>query len=390
MLASQQLGANLQYDYYMHTPQHDAISTTWLVTPTESQSLKPGDYSTDISKVDQFWIGVRGTRHYQRALERTRQSTYAVLVPQRSNPHDSTAVAILAGGSTLIGYVPRSMAHSLYSQLGYLKMRGHKLQVPLKVQNNQERSCLDAWACVPTRKGIDKAVPVKLLIKSFMPAWNALNDTIRIRIAKNGFHLDSETGPLLWKKANYATDFHFSGKFDEDNVDPGVTFALQKLREKRNKDAINSRKKRNKSIVADRNSGMTNAEISNKRGVSTSLVQNVLRSSGLSSIKPKTSGLSEDNITSLLERARKCLLAADEQARGLARKTIADEMGIGLKTVEKYLTDGNFYRDLTRNPSRKKSIEIMLSNPHYQTLTDDKARQARADIIVIRHFELAH
>lgn len=374
----------------MHRPRNDTGPTTWLVTPSASQSLKPGDYSTDISKVNQFWIGVRGTQHYQRALKRTRQSTYAVLVPQRSNPHDSTAVAILAGGSTLIGYVPRRMAHILYSQLGYLKKREHKLQVPLKVQNNYERSCLDAWACVPTRKGIDKIVSVKLLIKSFMPAWNALDETIRIKIAKNGFHLDSETGPLIWKKANFAPDFQFSGKFDEDNVDSGVTFALQELRQKRNDDLKNNREKRNRSIVADRNSGMTNAEISNKRGVSTSLVQSTLRSYGLSSIKPKSAGLSEANIASLIERARKCLLATDKQANGLTRKAIGDEMGISLKSIEKYLTDGKFYRDTTRNPSRKMSIDIMLSDPHHHQLTDDAARQARADIIVIRHFELAN
>ena len=358
----------------------------------------PGDPSRtnqkiDIAKVDYFWMGIRGTSYYQQALKRAKSSTFATLVPQLNNPHDNTAIEIQANNS-LIGYVPRMMAHTLYSQIGFLKLRGHSLRISVHINHNVESSqyigCPEysAWACIPTHRGINKLAPLKDLKESFQPLWDSLPEDLRDTIARDSYHLTSETGPQVWKNRHSAPNFWISRSFDKENIDLGVNLALQSLREERRRTEQLEKKKRDKQIIRMNESGLPNKKIAERLAISSSTVRKILKDSGRSAVKNKPTGINATNIKSLLARAEKCLLAADRQSEGISRAAIAKEMNTSLKSVEKYLTDGKFYRDMSRNSRRKDAIIYIRKNGNLGSYSEDELRRARNDSVIADRFNL--
>lgn len=366
------------------------IDNVWLVHPERAQKTKLGDRTVDIGKVNHIWVGVRGVTYHQHALRRARGAPFGKLVPQRNNPYDSTAIAINAEGA-VIGYVPRAMAYVLYSQIGHLSHQGHPRQVPIRIQTNPDNGNLSAWVCVPTRKGIDKLVPIKILHSNFLPLWDALPSALRETIAKDAFHLSDETGAALWGYTNHAPEFWLSGQFDAQNVDIGVTLALKRMRELRNRKVEQKRKRRNKNIVIDNHAGLTNAEIAVKHDVSKAVVYSVLKEAGLSAVRPKTAatGLTESHRKSIVGRAQRCIHAADLQVGGASRSEIASEMGTSVKTIEKYLPDGKFYREMSLNPGRKLAALSITKDLPIGDISDDELRQARIDAVVILTLNLS-
>lgn len=358
---------------------------TWLVTPNASRKQKPGDRKIDIAKVDQIWIGIRGTRHNQRALKKFKTATFGKLIPQRNNPHDNTAISIETNGA-LIGYIPRAMANILYSQVGYLFKQNHALQIPLSITENSSEA--SAWACIPTTTGIGKLAPIDELAKAFRPLWENLPADLRDTISKDGFHLSSETGPELWKHTHHAPRFWFSKGFNEENIDHGVNLMLRTLRERRNQEVAQSRLQRNKLIVSANKNGLTNSQIADTYGVSRSLIYSALKAAGRTAVRATETGLTEPNKTSIIERAQKCLTAAELQSRGMSRGEIAGEMDISLKATEKYLTDGHFYNDMKRNLRRKYALQCLQNESDMKDFTDKEMRQSRIDALVVSHFNL--
>lgn len=255
-----------------------SLDTTWIVHPDIAERRKPGTRRVDISRTSEVWVGVRGVNHYSLAVSRNYWMTEAVLVPQRDNPHDLTAVAVHVGHQ-LIGYLPRSMAAILYTQLGILRIRGHSCKVPVLIDRDEDAHQWSAWVCVPTMKGINKLVSRTDLVNEFMHIWKSLDPEVRETIEKDGFHLSATTGPLLWAAGGRAQGFWLSRKFAEDEVDVGVTLSLQTLRERRNRKRERARRRRNQAILADHAAGTSKAEIARRHGISPSTVSSVLRAS---------------------------------------------------------------------------------------------------------------
>ncbi len=338
-------------------------------------------------------MGIRGTSYYQQALKRAKSSTFATLVPQLNNAHDNTAIGIQANNS-LIGYVPRNMAHTLYSQIGFLKLQGHSLRISVHINHNAESSkYLDypeysAWACIPTHRGINKLAPLKDLKEAFQPLWDSLPDDLRDTIARDGYHLTSETGPQVWKNRHSAPNFWFSRSFDGENIDLGVNLALQSLREERRRIEQLEKKKRDKQIIRMNESGLPNKKIAERLAISSSTVRKILKGAGRSAAETKPTGINATNVKSLLARAEKCLLAADRQSEGISRAAIAKEMNTSIKSVEKYLTDGKFYRDMSRNFRRKDAIICIRKNSNLDSYSEDELRRARNDSVIVERFNL--
>lgn len=248
----------------------------WLVQPETARRRKPGSRAVDISRTDEIWIGVRGVNHYSAAVSHNYWMTEAVLVPQRDNPHDLTAVGVHVG-HRLIGYLPRSMAAILYTQLGLLRKRGHSCKVPVQIERENGSGQWASWACIPTMKGINKLVTRSSLVKEFMFLWESLDSNVREAIERDGYHLSATTGPALWAVAGQAPNFWLSRKFDEHEVDVGVTIALQTLRERRNRKREKARQRRNEAILADYEAGIAKAEIGRRHGISPSTVSSVVK-----------------------------------------------------------------------------------------------------------------
>jgi hypothetical protein len=255
-----------------------SLDITWLVRPETANRRKPGSRGVDISRCSEIWLGVRGVNYYSFAVSRNYWMTEAVLVPERDNPHDLTAVAVHVGHN-LIGYLPRTMASILYTQLGILRNRGHSCKVPVLIDRDEDVDQWSAWVCVPTMKGINKLVSRVDLVKEFMHIWTSLDPEVRETIERDGFHLSATTGPLLWAAGGRSPNFWLSRKFDKDDVDVGVTISLQTLRERRNRKREKDRQRRNQAILADYEAGITKAEIGRRHGVSPSTVSVVVKAS---------------------------------------------------------------------------------------------------------------
>lgn len=255
-----------------------SLDTTWLVRPETANRRKPGSRSVDISRVSEVWVGVRGVSHYSLAISRNYWMREAVLVPQRDNPHDRTAVAVHVGHH-LIGYLPRTLAAILYTQLGMLCNRGHSCKVPVLIERDEDVDQWSAWVCAPTMKGINKLVSRAELVKEFMVIWASLDPDVRETIERDGFHLSAATGPLLWAAGGRASSFWLSRDFDEHEVDVGVTISLQTLRERRNRKRERARQRRNQAILADYYAGIAKAEIGRRHGISPSTVSAVVKAS---------------------------------------------------------------------------------------------------------------
>lgn len=386
----------------MHQHSSTDTSTTWLVPPSLAASK-----SKKNSRRKGIWIGIRGSGHYQSALSKALGSESAKLVPQRNNTHDIFAIAISAN-QRIIGYVPTNLARVLYSQIGFLKLGGHECMVPLETEKLEYNDTISAWACVPSIQGLNTIAPLKEVFNSLDPLWNSVPIHIQHDIEKNGYHLNEEHASTLWSLKDNAPDFWFSRGLSEDVTDIGITLYLKNLRANAAKKAKRERAARDRSILRCNDRGMTNGEIASKHGVSSSTVGKILKSAGrnsnraipdpnrissanhvdLSRLEHPYYGFTRYNAEAILNRAEKCVRAANLQRTGISRAKIAEIMDISLKSVEKYLPDGKFYIDPRINEHRMELASNLMRTQKSSEESASELRQARVDAVVISTFHL--
>lgn len=365
------------------------------------------------------WIAVRGTafadpRHVFYTPGRWSEA-WGELVPEPMNSQDESALAIDIDG-VRIGYASARYARYAHSYVSALNSLGNRVMVPLKYRSDYARELRTliarAFAALPTFAEFNKCLPTDdEYDKLLKPVWEALTDDVRLEISRDRFHLTERTLTELVALRHLAPEVGIPEVPRLQAVPRGVNYFLKQRRFDEYRAAERERELRDRQIIAAFQDGWRQIDVAEQLGLSTSVVNRVLKGAGVDTRSPRVNPEQRrlnDEIVSLANEGRtrreisdaldvstravtkaataagatlrseagvnnyarekmqgrldRSLRAHELRMSGLARPAIAAQMGISDDSAKTYLSDGKFFHDPTSNPGRLAAARTIRSN----------------------------
>ncbi|MEV0869348.1 helix-turn-helix domain-containing protein [Brachybacterium paraconglomeratum] len=385
-------------------PQRELRTTTWEVARTF-----PLDDDRDFNDIPLRWAGVRGALYADPSCwfhpPGTWVETWGELVPEPFNAHDDHALAIDLDGSRL-GYASARYAYYAHAMIATLNSTGTRVLVPLQYRCDYDRRSklliASAFAAFPTFPELNKLLPSdEVYVRLLDPLWEALDEPVREQIARDGFHLTSDTLPHLIALRHRAPEAGLPSTVRLGAVPRGVERYLAEKRYERQRAEDARIRKRNETIVADFHDGWKQVDIARRQGVSPAVVSRALQKAGVDTRAPRIDpeqrrvraeivsllkdgksrreisealGVSARTITiaaqdagvdlpsdagvndysrrKMRERLELCQQAVKLQSEGLTRAEIARRLEVSSDMAKLYLADGRFFTDPSANGDR--------------------------------------